>query len=206
MKRTSIAIFISAVVLLVLIGCKGDSNGSVTKNESQIQTITSVEQFNTILESSGNRLLAFDLFADWCMPCKVLSPTLDEIAREKAGKISLFKINTDEFPQITEAFGVTGIPFVVFVKNRQALYALLGVQPKETYLQIIDMYADSTDNQMDIQPDGNTVEGLRVIQIDPRHRKFTKLRNTFPPELSVWIDPKAMWLFTKKGLFGPFYL
>jgi len=133
---------------------------------SQVQAITSVEQFNSILESGGDRLLGFDLYADWCMPCRILAPTLEELAREKAGKITIFKVDTDKFPQITAAFGVTGIPFVVFVKNKKAIYALTGVQPKDTYSRIIEMYCDST-GRNDMQPDGKNVEGLRVIRINP---------------------------------------
>lgn len=155
----SFIISILVIPILATIGCSGSKNES-NGNET-IQSITSLEHFTTIIENAGSRLLAFDLYADWCMPCKVLSPTLDEIARENQQKITIYKIDTDQFPQITAAFGVTGIPFVVFVKNKHAVYALMGVQPKNSYTKIINTYADTSGNES--QPSGKKVEGLKVL-------------------------------------------
>jgi thioredoxin 1 len=144
--------------IVVEIGCAADRNDSTQRDS--IQPITSVEQFNSIIENSGNRLIVFNLYADWCMPCHVLAPTLSEIASENRTKITIYKVDTDQFPQITAAFGVTGIPFVVFVKNKKAIYALIGVQPKDSYIRIIEAYSDSTSEQS--KPRGRKVEGLQI--------------------------------------------
>ena len=157
-----LTVHLSRLLIIVLpiaaeIGCAADRNEPSQKDS--IQPITSVEQFNSIIENSGNKLLVFNLYADWCMPCHVLAPTLTELAAENRTKITIFKVDTDQFPQITAAFGVTGIPFVVFVKNKKALYALIGVQPKDSYTKIIEAYTDSTTEPT--KPRGRKVEGIQ---------------------------------------------
>lgn len=150
-------------------GCTGAK--SETVQNDYIQPIGSLEQFNAIIEHSGNRLIAFDLYADWCMPCHVLEPLLNEIAKEYSSKITIYKINADQFPQIIEAFGVNGIPFVVFIKNKKAIYALMGVQPKESYVKIINSYAD-TSSEKAKEPDGKRVEGLKIKARNLQHQRF----------------------------------
>jgi thioredoxin 1 len=155
----TLLIFFFSMPVIACISC------SVIKSDSTmdepVQPITSLDQFNNIIENSGNQLIAFDLFANWCMPCHVLAPTLDEVARENRSKVTMYKVDTDQFPQITAAFNVTGIPFVVFVKNKKALYALIGVQPKESYVKIINTYAD-TSSEMEMKPNGKKIEGIRI--------------------------------------------
>lgn len=154
------------IPILASIGCTGSKNDS---SSEMIQPITSVEHFTSIIENAGNHLIAFDLYADWCMPCKTLAPTLNDIAKENQQKVTIYKIDTDQFPQITAAFGATGIPFVVFVKNKHAVHALMGVQPKDSYKKIIETYADSSNgggggggNQN--SPAGKKVEGIKVFE------------------------------------------
>ncbi len=108
-----------------------------------VKTIGSEEEFKTLVESSGDRLLVFDLYADWCRPCKVLSPVLEEIAKENQSRASFFKINIDNHKRIAAQFGVSGIPYVVFLKNQKAVHALTGVMPKEKYIQAIDKFTGS---------------------------------------------------------------
>jgi thioredoxin 1 len=151
-------LLIIVLPIIVEIGCAADRNEPSQKDS--IQPITSVEQFNSIIENAGDKLLVFNLYADWCMPCHVLAPTLLELAAENKSKITIFKIDTDQFPQITAAFGVTGIPFVVFVKNKKAIYALIGVQPKDSYTKIIEAYTDSTTEPT--KPRGRKVEGVQI--------------------------------------------
>jgi thioredoxin len=137
------------------------------KPASLVKTVSGVEEFKKLIDTSGNRLLMFDLYADWCMPCRMLSPTLEEIAKEYPSKVSVYKINTDKNPDIAQGLGVTGIPFVVFVKNKTGVHAMTGVQPKAEYIRAINMFSasspDTTENT-DI-PDGTLIEGVRVIKL-----------------------------------------
>jgi thioredoxin len=152
--------YILLTTIILLIGDLGCSaSNSKSENETVIQTITSVDQFNSIIENSGNRLLLFDLYADWCMPCHAIAPIIKELAQENKENMDVFMIDTDKFPEITAAFGVTGIPFVVFVRNKQALYALIGVQSKESYTKIIESFADSLGQMV---PQHKKINGFRI--------------------------------------------
>ncbi len=162
-----LTVHVSRLLIIVLpivaeIGCAADRN-ELSNHKDSIQPITSVEQFNSIIENAGNKLVVFNLYADWCMPCHVLAPTLTELATENRSKITIFKVDTDQFPQITAAFGVTGIPFVVFVKNKKAIYALIGVQPKDSYTKIIEAYADSTKENINPAEEKSKAYRLKTV-------------------------------------------
>lgn len=126
---------------------------------SEIKIIKTSEEFTNIIENSKDRLLVFDLYADWCMPCKILTPMLEKISVEKKDQASFYKINVDKFPQIAQAFGVSGIPYVVFVKNKTGLSALTGVQSREAYIKTIDEF--SSGNPI---ADGEIIDGVRIIK------------------------------------------
>lgn len=143
-----------------------DPGTDKVEKEPLIGTIVGVEEFNKVVSTAGERLLMFDLYADWCMPCRILSPLLEKIAGERRDKVSIYKINIDKSRDIAGALGVTGIPFVVYVKNREGVYALTGVQSRETYLRVIDQFAASS-SPKDIEPDGTIVGGVRVIRLNP---------------------------------------
>ncbi len=141
----------------------GKKKTTATKT-STVPIIANIDSLNTIIKNAGDRLLMFDLYADWCMPCRILSPMLETIAKEQKSKVSIYKINVDKNPQIAGAFGVTGIPYVIFVKNQQGVYALSGVQSKDTYLRAIKRFAVG-DSVADISPDGELVKGVRIIRL-----------------------------------------
>lgn len=131
----------------------------VANLNAEVKSINSIEEFTKLIETSGDRLLVFDLYADWCMPCKILSPTLEKISDEKKDQADFYKINVDKNPQIAGAFGVSGIPFVVFVKNKTGVSALTGVQSKEAYIKTIDQFSRSSQ-----KADGDIIDGVRIIK------------------------------------------
>jgi len=158
---------LAAVSILSIAQC-GSAEKTPSKPAGEVSsavvTITSEDQFRRIIETSGDRLLVFDLYADWCMPCRILSPILESIAAENRERVSVYKINIDKNPSIAAAFGVQGIPYVVFAKNRTAVHALMGVQPKAAYVRVIDMFAGDAAQEKD-RPDGELVDGVRVIRL-----------------------------------------
>ena len=71
-----------------------------------------------------------DYWAEWCGPCRMVAPVLEELANEHAGKIEVVKLNTDENPEITGRYGITGIPTLnVYVKG-EVVKTLVGALPK----------------------------------------------------------------------------
>ena len=111
---------------------------------SAIKPVTSYENFQNLVTSSGNRLLVFEMYADWCGPCKVLSPILEEVAVENKDKADIYKVDIMKLPKIADMFGIKGIPFVIFIKNKKVLISLSGLRKKTEYERAIwELAADS---------------------------------------------------------------
>ena len=109
--------------------------------DSVIGSIDSMEQLNKIIEKSGERLLIFDFYADWCPPCKELEPILEKIAKEKSEMATVYKINIDRNRALANSFRVGGIPHVVFLKNKKTVLALTGLYPKNMYLKAVERFS-----------------------------------------------------------------
>jgi thioredoxin 1 len=76
-----------------------------------------------------------DFWAEWCGPCKMLGPVLDEIATEKAGTVRIVKVNVDEEPDLAVEYGITNIPALFFFKDGELKHKALGVQPKSEIIK-----------------------------------------------------------------------
>lgn len=88
-----------------------------------------------IIKSEKTVLL--DFWAGWCGPCRMLSPTVDEIADENP-QILVGKINVDEEPELAQAFEVVSIPMLVVMKDGKTVNQSVGVRPKEQILDMLD--------------------------------------------------------------------
>jgi thioredoxin 1 len=88
-----------------------------------------------VLESEG--LVLVDFWAPWCMPCRMLAPTIEEIANEMEGKVKVCKMNVDESIQYPQQYGIMSIPTVMLFKNGQTVETMIGLQPKEEILKTI---------------------------------------------------------------------
>jgi thioredoxin 1 len=71
-----------------------------------------------------------DFWAEWCGPCKMVGPVLDELAKEYNGKIRIAKVNVDENQQVSVDFHIRSIPTLLFFKNGQMVKQLIGAHPK----------------------------------------------------------------------------
>ncbi len=76
-----------------------------------------------------------DFYAEWCGPCKMLAPVLDQAAAELEGQVKVCKINVDEAQEIASQFGVMSIPNLLIFKNGQVVDQMVGALPKELLLQ-----------------------------------------------------------------------
>lgn len=79
-----------------------------------------------------------DFWAPWCGPCKIVSPTIEELAKDYEGKVVVGKMNVDENTQTAGQYGVMSIPTIMIFKNGQPAKSMVGAQGKETYKRAID--------------------------------------------------------------------
>jgi len=89
---------------------------------------------------SGTPVLV-DFWAEWCGPCKMLSPVLDELAGEYNGKVKIAKVNVDQNPNLASEYRVISIPMLLFFKNGQVTEQLLGFKSKKDLKASLDRVA-----------------------------------------------------------------
>ena len=82
-----------------------------------------------------------DFWAEWCGPCRMLGPILEQLATEKAGAVKIAKVNVDESPALAQQFNVRSIPMMVFFKNGEAKDTVVGVQSKDALIRKLDALA-----------------------------------------------------------------
>ncbi len=92
------------------------------------------ENFNSVKVSEKTVLL--DFYADWCGPCQMVSPLVDEIAEENSG-VLVGKVNVDKEPELAQAFGVVSIPTLVVMKSGKVANQAVGARPKEQILAML---------------------------------------------------------------------
>ena len=78
-----------------------------------------------------------DFWAEWCGPCRMVSPILDEIATEYADKIEIVKVNVDEEPQLAMQYGVTGIPMMAVFQGGTIAKQMVGARPKNAIVEAL---------------------------------------------------------------------
>lgn len=92
---------------------------------------------NTEWQFKGELPTIIDFYADWCGPCKMVAPVLSELAGEYAGKVNIYKVNTDQEPEISGAFGIQSIPSILFIPVGEKPQMAAGALPKQTFKNII---------------------------------------------------------------------
>ena len=103
-----------------------------------ITTLTDATFDETV--SSSDVPVLVDFWAEWCGPCKVIAPILEEIAIEQAGRVKIAKINIDDNLDVTRRFEVMSIPTLLLFKNGEAVQRLIGAKPKGQLLQEISAH------------------------------------------------------------------
>jgi thioredoxin 1 len=101
-----------------------------------IVTLTA-ENFETEVLKSEVPVLV-DFWAEWCGPCKMLAPVLDDLAGDYGGKLKIGKVNVDENQQLATQFGIMNIPTLLLFNKGQVVKQIMGLKSKKAYMQEID--------------------------------------------------------------------
>ena len=100
-------------------------------------SVIKVNQSNFDEILAGEKPALLDFYADWCGPCRMVAPLIEEIAREHPEYV-VGKINVDESPELAQKYGVFSIPTLAVVKDGRIAGRMTGAKPKSTFLELFD--------------------------------------------------------------------
>jgi len=137
--------------------------------------LDSFDQFDSlVVQKSFDRLVVLDFWAEWCAPCKELTPTLERLASEMNGLWLLVKINVDENPEIARAFGIQNIPQLLAVSRGELIHQLAGGHPEESIRSWLSQLLPS-------QAETFAAEAEKLLESDPKAAE-AKLREALALE------------------------
>ncbi len=105
-------------------------------NESFIEKVFDYKTEKT-WKFRGELPSIIDFYADWCGPCKMIAPVLEEISKEYEGKINVYKVNTEQEPELSAAFGISSIPTLLFIPMEGDPRMAQGALPKEILKNVV---------------------------------------------------------------------
>ena len=95
------------------------------------------ENFEAEVLKSDKPVLV-DFWAEWCMPCKLLGPTIDKLAKDYAGKVKVGKVDTDANRDVSMRFGISAIPTVILFKDGKIAQKFVGLRKEQDFKEVLD--------------------------------------------------------------------
>jgi len=117
----------------------GTTTGTVVQlTDSDFKKLIFNYELNKEWKYEGNKPAIIDFYADWCAPCRQLSPLVEEIAKEYSGKIDIFKVDTEKERNLAQKLGITGLPTLLFIPASGKPQVAMGALPKESLVNAIN--------------------------------------------------------------------
>lgn len=140
MQRTSQISVLMAIFLSLLVSCNQAGNGNQSKmadkgNEKNLVVVKDMSKFTEII--NGDTPVLVDFYADWCAPCKMMSPILEQLSKEMQGLVRVVKVNVDNNREAAMQYGVRNIPTMLLFRNGQIKWQGVGVMQADQLKSII---------------------------------------------------------------------
>lgn len=136
---------LTVLLLGAIAGCSENRTEAHAPSASVIASLDGADALRRALADARGGLVVIDFYADWCGPCRQLSPTLEEIARKHGQKARFYKVNVDRNRDLARAYRVTGIPHVAFIRNRDTVHRIIGVQHRDVYVKALGRFSSLSD-------------------------------------------------------------
>ncbi len=128
-----------ALVIIALSSCNGKNaseKNDIAKEKSE--TITTIEDMNAFNEIiSGNKPVLVDFYADWCAPCRMMAPILEQVAGDLKDEVKILKVNVDKNRNAAMKYGIRSIPTLILFQNGQVKWQGVGVIQADQIKQVI---------------------------------------------------------------------
>lgn len=153
MKKKNYAWILSLFFVTMSIGAfaqnKTNESGKVIKlnKEEFLTKVFNYEKNSQEWKFEGNKPAIIDFYADWCGPCRKVAPVLEELAKEYAGKIVIYKVDTEKDKELAQKFGIQSLPSLLFVPMNGKPQMAVGAIPKEDLKKAIDEFLLGVDKK-----------------------------------------------------------
>ena len=148
MKKISVPVFI--LFLLVFISCSsaGDNRSNSSKEvKAGVVNQLTTDMFKSLVYNyqkspgswvyEGKLPCVIDFYADWCRPCKMVAPIMDDLANQYKGKVLFYRVNTDQERELSQAFNIQSIPAILYVPLNDKPQMSVGLAGKDEYIRQI---------------------------------------------------------------------
>jgi thioredoxin len=145
-KLTFLLLFLVSFTFTACSSNDNKGNNGSANTDGQVNKLTA-ESFQKLIWDykanprdfvfKGDQPCIIDFYADWCRPCKMVAPIMDELSKEYQGKVRIYKVNTDEQRELAGLFNISSIPAVMFVPKNGKPQMSVGAMQKPAYLELI---------------------------------------------------------------------
>jgi thioredoxin len=146
MRKITLNLLIFAAAITLLAGCgdKKENTEGKNTNMTHLTAATFKEkvfnyEVNKEWKFEGDKPVIIDFYADWCGPCKMVAPVLEDLSKEYEGKIQIYKVDTDKEQELASVFGIRSIPSILFIPMEGKPQMTMGALPKESFVQAINV-------------------------------------------------------------------